>query len=135
MQQTQRPSNEATHKTAGMDWRVSLGLALTIGWLALGAWYMFFGLSEWREFVPRNAADLGSFLQGVFAPLAFLWLVLGHFMQQGEIAANTRAIQMQEINTRRMEMLSRRDSFFNLQNLVHQQLGSAASVRKSPSLS
>lgn len=110
----------------GMDWRVAMGLTLTIAWLGLGAWYIF-GRAEWVEFMPNTAADLGDFLQGVFAPLAFLWLVLGHFLQQSEITANTRALELQELNTRRIELLSRRDSFFKLQALVEQQLGSIIS--------
>jgi hypothetical protein len=110
----------------GMDWRVAMGLAFTLAWLGLGAWYIF-GYSEWTAFMPHTAADLGDFLQGVFAPLAFLWLVLGHFLQQSEITANTRALELQELNTRRIELLSRRDSFFKLQGLVEQQLGSIIS--------
>jgi hypothetical protein len=110
----------------GMDWRVTLGLVLTLTWLGLGAWYVF-GRDEWAAFMPHTAADLGDFLQGVFAPLAFLWLVLGHFLQQSEITANTRALELQELNTRRIELLSRRDSFFKLQALVEQQLGAIIS--------
>lgn len=110
----------------GMDWRVALGLLLTVGWLGFGTWYILWHSESWA-FMPHTAADLGDFLQGVFAPLAFLWLVLGHFLQQSEITANTRALEMQELNTRRIELLSRRDSFFKLQALVEQQLGSIIS--------
>jgi hypothetical protein len=35
-----------------------------------------------NSFVTLHTADIGSFLVGAFAPLAFLWLVIGHFMQQ-----------------------------------------------------
>jgi hypothetical protein len=110
---------------AKIDWRITLGLVLTVVWLLLGGVYMF-AIGEFSEFIPHNAADFGSFLQGVFAPLAFLWLVLGHFLQQGEISANTRAIELQELSTRRIELLSRRDSFFKLQGLVQEQLGTIA---------
>jgi len=110
---------------APLDWRIVLGLVLSVLWLLCGALYMFI-IGDPGAFLPHNAADLGSFLQGVFAPLAFLWLVLGHFLQQSEISANTRAIELQEINTRRLELLSRRDSFFKLQELVEEQLGTIA---------
>ena len=110
---------------ASMDWRILLGLVLSGLWLFLGVVYIV-TVPELETFVPHNAADFGSFLQGIFAPLAFLWLVLGHFLQQSEISANTRAIEMQELNTRRIELLSRRDSYFKLQALMQEQLGTLA---------
>jgi hypothetical protein len=80
----------------------------------------------WTNFVELPTADIGSFLEGAFAPLAFLWLVIGHFMQQKEITANTKAIQVQEQNARRLELHSRRDTYFKLLSLVQDQLGSIA---------
>ena len=71
-------------------------------------------------------ADIGSFLEGAFAHLAFLWLVIGHFMQQKEITANTKAIHIQERSARRLELHSRRDSYFKLLNLIQDQLGTIA---------
>ena len=40
---------------------------------------------------------MGSFLEGAFAPLAFLWLVIGYFLQQKELSENTAAIQKQHV--------------------------------------
>lgn len=40
--------------------------------------------------------ELGDFLAGVFAPLAFLWLVVGYFQQSKEISQNTEALAQQE---------------------------------------
>lgn len=119
------PDPGAAAAQVPLDWRIVLGLVLSVLWLACGALYMFL-IGDPGAFIPHNAADLGSFLQGAFAPLAFLWLVLGHFLQQSEISANTRAIELQEMNTRRLELLSRRDSFFKLQELVEEQLGTIA---------
>ena len=36
---------------------------------------------------------IGNFLEGAFAPLAFLWLVLGLFMQQRELSNNTEMLR------------------------------------------
>jgi len=76
------------------DWRIWFGLSLTIGWLLLGVAYieLTFG---WTGFTHLSAADLGSFLEGAFAPLAFLWLVIGYFLQQKELQHNTAALQAQ----------------------------------------
>jgi hypothetical protein len=110
---------------AGLDWRIVFGLSVTSLWIGAGAMYIA-KVVGWGEFIALPTADIGSFFEGAFAPLAFLWLVIGHFMQQKEITANTRAISMQERSTRRLELHSRRDSYFKLLNLVQDQLGSIA---------
>jgi hypothetical protein len=109
-----------------MDWRIVFGLGTTLTWISAGLAYLFIvvGLDN---FVHLPTADIGSFLEGAFAPLAFLWLVIGHFMQQKEITANTRAISIQEQSARRLEVHSQRDSYFKLLSLVQGQLGSIAS--------
>lgn len=109
-----------------MDWRIAFGLVTTTVWISAGLFYLVsvVGLSR---FVTLPTADIGSFLEGAFAPLAFLWLVIGHFMQQKEITANTRAIGIQEKSARRLELHSQRDSYFKLLDLVQDQLGSIAS--------
>jgi len=107
---------------SGIDWRILLGLGITTAWMGAGLYYLSVVVG-WNNFVLLPTADIGSFFEGAFAPLAFLWLVIGHFLQQKEITANTRAISMQERSTRRMELHSRRDSYFKLLSLVQDQLG------------
>ena len=58
------------------DWRISFGLVISVVWLAGGAWYML-GAGEGASNLGFSKDSMGSFLEGVFAPLAFLWLVLG----------------------------------------------------------
>lgn len=108
-----------------MDWRVALGLGVTIIWITAGLFYLV-ALVGLDQFVHLPTADIGSFLEGAFAPLAFLWLVIGHFMQQREITANTKAISIQERSARRLEVHSQRDSYFKLHDLVQTQLGAIA---------
>lgn len=108
-----------------MDWRVVLGLVVTVVWIVTGLIYLL-SVVGWGNFVHLPTADIGSFLEGAFAPLAFLWLVIGHFMQQTEISANTRAIKLQEKSAQRLELHSRQDSYFKLLNLVQEQLGGIA---------
>lgn len=109
----------------GLDWRIAFGLSVTTLWIGAGLVYLA-QIVGWDNFLSLPTADIGSFFEGAFAPLAFLWLVIGHFMQQKEITANTRAISMQERSTRRLELHSRRDSYFKLLTLVQEQLGSIA---------
>jgi hypothetical protein len=108
-----------------VDWRIVFGLVVTAVWITAGLIYLL-GVVGWNSFVTLPTADIGSFLEGAFAPLAFLWLVIGHFMQQKEITANTRAIGIQEQSARRLEVHSQRDSYFKLLDLVQDQLGSIA---------
>jgi hypothetical protein len=76
------------------DWRIWFGLGLTGTWIVLAVVYieLTFG---WRGFVHLSASDLGNFLEGAFAPLAFLWLVIGYFLQKKELEHNTEALRAQ----------------------------------------
>ena len=47
----------------------------------------------WTGFVNLPVEEVGSFLEGAFAPLAFLWLVVGYFLQQQELIQNTQAMR------------------------------------------
>jgi hypothetical protein len=115
---------ESTHFR--MDWRIAFGFCVTIVWITAGVTYLVSVVGV-GNFIHLPTGDIGSFLEGAFAPLAFLWLVIGHFMQQKEITANTKAIGIQEKSARRLEVHSRRDSYFKLLNLVQDQLGAIAS--------
>jgi len=111
--------------TFTLDWRVIFGLTVTICWIGGGMAYLL-AIVGWDNFIHLPTADIGSFLEGAFAPLAFLWLVIGHFMQQKEITANTKAVTLQEESARRHEMHARRDSYFKLLGLIQDQLGTIA---------
>jgi hypothetical protein len=121
----------------GPDWRLRFSLALTVVWLLLGLTYIS-GVVGWTDFVRQNAPSLGSFLEGAFAPLAFLWLVVGFFLQQKQLSQNTKTIQMQLVEMRRTaqqaeiqsraiaadELHSRQDTFLRVAEIVNEQLGS-----------
>jgi len=117
--------------TTRPDWRIRLGLALTALWV-FGAFAYVTLRMGWVGLLGQPVGDLGDFLDGAFAPLAFLWLVLGLFLQQGELAQNNRAIRLQyevmrktaeqaEIQTRAIaanELHARQDTFIELAKLV-----------------
>jgi hypothetical protein len=119
----------------GADWRLHFSVGLTIVWLLLGFTYIS-GVIGWTDFVRQNAPSLGSFLEGAFAPLAFLWLVVGFFLQQKQLTENTKTIQMQlaemrrtaeqaEIQSRAIaadELHSRQDTFIRVVEMVKEQL-------------
>jgi hypothetical protein len=120
---------------SGRDWRLWLGIGLTLLWLGLAFVYIDLGVG-WRQFHAQSLGDMGQFIEGAFAPLAFLWLVLGLSLQQSELSANNRAIQRQyelmqktaehaEVQTQAIaanELHARQDTFIELAKLVGQQL-------------
>lgn len=57
-----------------------IGFALSAAYLGS---LLAYAAVNWDAFVALDPNEVGDFLAGSFAPLAFLWLVLG-FMQQGE---------------------------------------------------
>ena len=62
-------------------WPMKIGLTLTVVWVAcIIALVLYFSPENWQEF---KLNELGDFIAGVSAPLAFLWLVVG-IWQQGE---------------------------------------------------
>lgn len=121
--------NKILHFVRARDWRIWLGLAVTVVWIAGGLFY----LARVTETSPTQNFGLeavGSFLEGAFAPLAFLWLVLGLFIQQRELANNTEALrqtsQQSEKQTQAIaatEMNARQETFFKIAENVKQQLG------------
>ncbi len=118
-----------------LDRRTLAGIVATLVWMTGGAIYIAHA-TGWERFFAQPLGEMGNFLGGAFAPLAFLWLVLGLFIQQGELAANNRAIQRQheimqrtaenaEIQTRAIaanELHARQDTFIELAKLVGNQL-------------
>jgi hypothetical protein len=118
------------------DWRIWLGLILTFSYLLIIGVYVS-GVVGWRQFFNEPIELVGSFLEGAFAPLAFLWLVIGYFLQKKELALNTLAISRQNevirqsaeqavIQSRSIvasELHARKESFLKIAESVKQQLG------------
>lgn len=119
-----------------LDWRVWFGLTLTFAWLTLGAAYIANTIG-WAKFVTLRVDQLGSFLEGAFAPLAFLWLVVGYFLQKKELEHNTTVLQAQLAQVERAteqaviqsekmaasEMHARQETFLKVAQTVRGQLG------------
>lgn len=108
------------------DWRIWFGTTITLIWIIGGIWYLTLHAPEQE----LTLEVIGSFLEGAFAPLAFLWLVLGLFMQQRELAINTQALQhtseqsaKQTMAIAATEMNARQETFFKIAENVKQQLG------------
>jgi hypothetical protein len=124
-----------------MNWRIWLGLVLTSLWILLGVSYIS-GNIGWGAFAVLPAEDLGNFLEGAFAPLAFLWLVIGYFLQQKELEQNTEALRAQAVEISRSaeqaviqsqnlaasEVHARQEAFLQIARSVSGQLGSISGL-------
>jgi hypothetical protein len=122
--------------TGTPNWRVWLGLSLTFAWLLLGTVYIS-AVIGWGQFSFLPADQLGSFLEGAFAPLAFLWLVIGYFLQRQELQQNTQALLAQAEQIQRQseqaviqseklaasEQHARQEVFLQIYRNVRDQLG------------
>ena len=111
------------------DWRIWFGLVVTFVWIGGG---LLFVVSSVRADPDQELTlgVIGNFLEGAFAPLAFLWLVLGLFMQQRELSNNTEALkrtsEQSEKQTQAIaatEMNARQETFFKIAESVKHQLG------------
>ncbi|HYD78555.1 MAG TPA: hypothetical protein VEC06_02005 [Paucimonas sp.] len=71
------------------DKRFMLGIVLTVLWLTLAAYLAF------TQNRPSELNAWGDFFAGFFAPLAFLWLVLGYLQQGEELRHSTEALKLQ----------------------------------------
>ena len=123
------PQNTALKYVRSRDWRIWFGIVVTAGWIGGGLWYV---LAVGRSTPGQDFTldVIGSFLEGAFAPLAFLWLVIGLFIQQRELANNTEALRKTsehaELQTQTIaatEMNARQETFFKIKENVDQQLG------------
>ena len=124
------------HSPYDQDWRVLFGLTISFLYLILMGMYIS-TVVGWVEFTHLRVELMGSFLEGAFAPLAFLWLVIGYFLQKKELRQNTDAMKMQFIEIQksaeqaveqtkaiaRGELHQRRESFLKIAELVRTQLG------------
>ena len=122
-------SNRLRKLVSDRDWRIWFGLVVTFIWIGGG---LLFVIASVRADPDQELTlgVIGNFLEGAFAPLAFLWLVLGLFMQQRELANNTEALkrtsEQSEMQTQAIaatEMNARQETFFKIAESVKHQLG------------
>ena len=73
---------------SGPDWRIWFGVSLTTFWLIVLSLYVS-NTVGWANIGNAPIETVGNFLEGAFAPLAFLWLVIGYFLQKKELMQNT----------------------------------------------
>ncbi|MEX0964082.1 MAG: hypothetical protein WDZ52_08605 [Pseudohongiellaceae bacterium] len=116
------------------DWRIWFGLSLTFFWFVFLLIYIARNVG-WGSFLDLPIEEMGAFLEGAFAFLAFLWLVIGLFIQQSVLAENNEELRRNNLNSEKQtqaiaatEMNARQETFFKIAESTRRQLGSISGL-------
>ncbi len=111
------------------DWRIQFGLVLTLLWFVFLAVYIARNVG-WGSFMDLPIDEMGAFLEGAFAFLAFLWLVIGLFIQQSVLAENNEELRRNNLHSEKQtqaiaatELNARQETFFKISEATRRQLG------------
>ncbi|GJM11897.1 MAG: hypothetical protein DHS20C12_03000 [Pseudohongiella sp.] len=116
------------------DWRIWFGLSLTFFWFCF-LWIYIARNVGWGSFLDMPIEEMGTFLEGAFAFLAFLWLVIGLFIQQSVLAENNEELRRNNLHSEKQtqaiaatEMNARQETFFKIADSTRRQLGSISGL-------
>ncbi len=111
------------------DWRILFGLLVSLFWFVFLGVYIQMNVG-WSRFMDLPIAEMGNFLEGAFAFLAFLWLVIGLFIQQSVLAENNEELRRSNLNSEKQtqaiaatELNARQETFFKIAESTRRQLG------------
>ncbi len=116
------------------DWRILFGLVLTVLWFLFLAVYIARNVG-WSAFIDLEIEQMGAFLEGAFAFLAFLWLVIGLFIQQSVLAENNAELRRNNLNSEKQtqaiaatELNARQETFSKIAEGTRRQLGAISGL-------
>jgi len=116
------------------DWRIRLGLLVSLFWFVFLGVYVQTNVG-WSRFMALPIAEMGNFLEGAFAFLAFLWLVIGLFIQQSVLAENNEELRRSNLNIEKQtaaiaatELNARQETFFKIAESTRRQLGAVVGM-------
>jgi hypothetical protein len=116
------------------DWRIKVALVLTLLWFLFLAIYGDRNVG-WENFIDLAIEEMGTFLEGAFAFLAFLWLVIGLFIQQSVLAENNEELRRNNLHSEKQtqaiaatELNARQETFFKISEATRRQLGSVSGL-------
>lgn len=116
------------------DWRIAVALILSALWFLFLAVYIARNVG-WENFLDLPIEEMGSFLEGAFAFLAFLWLVIGLFIQQSVLAENNEELRRNNLHSEKQtqaiaatELNARQETFFKISEATRRQLGAVSGL-------
>jgi hypothetical protein len=69
--------------------RFKVGAWISVGWIMI---MIMVAVTAYSPLQPMKPNEWGDFFSGFFAPLAFLWLVLGYLQQGDELQLSTKCV-------------------------------------------
>jgi hypothetical protein len=72
--------------------------------LCIVFYFCWFYILNFDSLVIISPNELGDTLAGIFAPLAFFWLVFGYYQQGEELKQNTEALKLQAVELENLVM-------------------------------
>ncbi len=128
------PSEQTKPRFIPQDWRILFGLLLTAFWFLFLAVYIARNVG-WGSFMALPIDQMGAFLEGAFAFLAFLWLVIGLFIQQSVLAENNEELRRNNLHSEKQtqaiaatELNARQETFFKISDATRRQLGAISGL-------
>ncbi len=125
----QADSARVMHSYWPQDWRIQIALVVSLLWFVFLAVYIARNVG-WASFMDLPIDEMGAFLEGAFAFLAFLWLVIGLFIQQSVLAENNEELRRNNLHSEKQtqaiaatEMNARQETFFKISEATRRQLG------------
>lgn len=116
------------------DWRILFALILTFLWFCF-LWIYIARNVGWGSFLDLPIDEMGAFLEGAFAFLAFLWLVIGLFIQQSVLAQNNEELRRNNLHSEKQteaiaatELNARQETFFKISEATRRQLGAISGM-------
>lgn len=76
-----------------------LALVVTVAWIV--GFYLY-SRWNWGSIIELDPNELGDFLAGAFAPPAFMWLIIGYFLQATELRHQIEELRHQVEATRQL---------------------------------
>lgn len=128
-------SDDAANVDTKPAWGMAFAWLITVLWIIAGALYVKLN-DGWQFFVRLQPNDLGSWFSGLFAPLAFFWLIVGYYLQRQELYLQRKELRLQREETSRLateaerqakaieaaELHARRDTFLAIYEVAIEQL-------------
>lgn len=109
--------NSAAVSNRFMRW--NLHWLLSLAWVAVMT-----AIASCRGLWSLAPNEIGDFFAGIAAPVAFLWLILGYWLQRDELRMNRKELRAQNEETSRLADAASQQVFLAKQELVLKQIES-----------
>lgn len=105
---------------------VKKNFSLTLGWIITVGWIVFICYLVKNKQLPSELSSIGDFFAGMFAPLAFFWVIVSYYQSQKAVS-----IQAKELNQNTKALADQVEEMRKTTEIQHQQLDEMKQQYKS----